>query len=56
MFYFMYYHICVCHVSINITYLLPRKTVNHLSTNQAFAQSNFVDVRNDITTKLNCAE
>jgi len=22
MFYFMYYHICVCHVSINITYLL----------------------------------
>ena len=22
MFYFMYYHICVCHVSRNITYLL----------------------------------
>ena len=22
MFYFVYYHICVCHVSINITYLL----------------------------------
>jgi len=56
MFYSVYYHVCVCHVSINITYLLTRKTVNHLSTYQDFAQSNFVDVRNNITTKPNCAE